>query len=80
MTQLGLAKLGDSVQVVWSKSTSLQLFNQVKEFLNVGHLQRDIGLTDTTLSVNGRIASIETGKLLQKVEGATIRLMPNMAI
>ena len=81
LSQLGLAKgEGHVPKVIWNKSISLLLFDQIKEFQNLGSLLRDAGLTDTTLAINGKVVSIETGRLLLEEAETKITLMPNMLL
>ena len=81
LSQLGLAKgEGHVPKVIWNKSISLLLFDQIKEFQNLGSLLRDAGLTDTTLEINGKVVSIETGRLLLEEADTNITLLPNMLL
>ena len=49
-------------KVIWVKITNLSVFDHIRESLD--SVRQDLGLTETTIACNGKVFSIETGKIL----------------
>ena len=47
---------------IWVKNTNLSGFDNIKDTLD--SVRQDLGLTGTTITCNGKVLSIETGKIL----------------
>ena len=80
LTRLSLTNGPDRyhAKLTFIDSKSLSFLNNIKEIQVSGFLQNGVGLTDSSLTYDGKVISLERGTILFNQKDAKLTLLPNI--